>query len=90
MQNHESAIQCFIWAEMNYEAGAKPLALFLFRKGVSHLILSDIDPEKVMDMCLPYMTEECVTALESYNDLVSTDPVEYIKWCDTVSCLFHM
>lgn len=90
MQNQESAIQCFKWAEANYEMGCMPLSLFLFRKAISHLLLADVALDECFRVAFPHMSEECIHALEVYNDTVSNDPVEYMKWADSVSCLFHM
>jgi len=90
MMQQESATRCFKWAEINYENGEPDLALFLFRKGVSHRMLAGDTMEEVQNFILPLMSEEAINSLIRLNDKIETKAVEYTKWADKVSCLFHM
>lgn len=76
------------WASRAWNDGEmRALALFLFRKGLSQLVMEDVSLEIQVEIAAAYLGREAFEDLSQYNDEVNSNPVLYAAWKDAVSCL---
>lgn len=76
------------WASRAWKDGEmRALALFLFRKGLSQLVMEDISLEIQVEIAAAHLGREAFEDLSQYNDEVNSNPVLYAAWKDAISCL---
>lgn len=76
------------WASRAWNDGEmRALALFLFRKGLSQLVMEDVSLEIQVEIAAAYLGREAFEDLSKYNDGVNSNPLQYAAWKDAVSCL---
>ena len=76
------------WASRAWNDGEmRALALFLFRKGLSQLIMEDLSPEIQAEIAAAHLGREAFEDLWEYNNEVNGCSVKYAAWRDAISCL---
>lgn len=76
------------WASRAWRDGEmRPLALFLFRKGLSQLVMEDLALSTQVEIAAAHLGREAFEDLSKLNDEVNSDPLLYAAWRDAVSSL---
>lgn len=65
----------------------RDLALFLFHKGMSQLIMSDLALETQVEVAASILGREAFEDLSAFSEEVNGSPLQYAAWRDRVSCL---
>lgn len=63
------------------------LALFLFRKGLTQLVMTDLALETQMEVAASVLGREAFEDLVAFNEQIESSSVAYNAWQSRVSCL---
>lgn len=76
------------WALRAWKDGEmRDLALFLFRKGLSQLVMEDITVETQAEIAASILGRIAFEDLSAFNDEVISSPALYSAWRARISCL---
>lgn len=76
------------WAKRAWMDGEmRDLALFLFHKGMSQLIMSDLALETQVEVAASILGRESFEDLSEFSNAVNNNPLQYAAWQSRVSCL---
>ena len=65
----------------------RDLALFLFRKGLTQLVMTDLSLETQTEVAASVLGREVFEDLMAFNDQIESSSVAYAGWQSRVSCL---
>ena len=63
------------------------LALFLFRKGLTQLVMTDLSLETQTEVAASVLGREAFEDLVAFNEQIESSSVAYNAWQSRVSCL---
>lgn len=76
------------WCARAYADGEmRDLALFLFRKGLSQLVMTDLALETQVEIAASHLGKAAFTDLTAYNEEVNNSPSAFAGWQARISCL---
>lgn len=65
----------------------RDLALFLFRKGLSQLIMEDLALDTQVEVAASILGREVFEDLSQFNQEIGNNPMAYSAWQTRVNCL---
>lgn len=65
----------------------RDLALFLFRKGLTQLVMTDLSLETQTEVAASVLGREAFEDLLAFNEQIESSSVAYNAWQSRVSCL---
>lgn len=65
----------------------RDLALFLFRKGMSQLVMSDLKFETQVEVAASILGRQAFEDLVKFDEEINGCTLQYAAWRDRVSCL---
>lgn len=65
----------------------RDLALFLFRKGLTQLVMTDLSIETQTEVAASVLGREAFEDLMAFNEQIESSSVAYAGWQSRVSCL---
>lgn len=76
------------WCKRAWKDGEmRDLALFLFRKGLSQLVMEDLPFEIQVEVAASILGREVFEDLAQFNNEVNSCPLQYAAWRERISCL---
>jgi hypothetical protein len=70
-----------------HDGEMRDLALFLFRKGLTQLVMTDLSLETQTEVAASVLGREAFEDLLAFNEQIESSSVVYNAWQSRVSCL---